>query len=588
MPFQKLSAFYRPFLPALWLSMAMMALYSATILVSPHLTADLLNQVIGQRRWAELALIVPGLVGLAVFGGAFQYGQSVVGQEFGQKCTFHLRQALYRRLQFHDFAFYDREHTGNLMQRLTGDVEAFRMFLTLGMVDASTFLFNLLFGIIAMATLSVPLTLITLAFMPFLGATVLRFDRRVRPTYTLIRQAMARLQTVVQENIAGVRTVKSFAREEHEIATFDAANDEYRQRQLDAAYQQAHYIPLMQLVGNLGVVALLWYGGQAVIAHRLSLGNLVAFFGLVVFLTGPIQQLGFLVNLYAQASASEHRLMDILDRNDLVTDLPGAQVLEPALARGDVEFRHVSFRHPGQDGGAQALTDVSFSVPAGTVVGLLGKTGSGKSALVNLIPRFYDVSSGEVRVDGRDVREWTLASLRRQIGVVPNETFLFSASVKDNIVYGRTGASMAEVREAARLAEADGFISELPDRYDTLVGERGLGLSGGQRQRVALARALLFDPRILILDDATSSVDMETEFAIQQALRRVMAGRTTFIIAHRLSSLRRAHLILVLDGGRVVERGTHDQLVRQDGLYREIFEVQFRDRPNVGAAVGGE
>ncbi len=421
--------------------------------------------------------------------------------------------------------------------------------------------------------------------LPFLALTCIRYDRTVRPTYTLIRQSMSRLQTVVQESIMGVRTVKSFAREPYEIASFTEVNELYRERNILAATQSARYQPLIQLISNLGAVGVVWYGGLEVIHGQLSLGALVAFLGVLAYLTSPVQMLGFLVNLYAQAAASERRLLEIFDTPDPVTDHAGAAALGPSEARGHVRLRAVGVRYAGGSS-LPALHDVDLDAPPGTVIALLGKTGSGKSTLVNLIPRFYDVAEGQVLVDGRDVREWTLHSLRRQIGVVPGETFLFSASLFENISYGRPDATQEDVEEAARLAEAAEFIEEMPSRYETIVGERGLGLSGGQRQRVALARALLFDPRILILDDASSSVDMETEYRIQKTLGRVMRGRTTFIIAHRLNSLRRADEILVLDSGRVVDRGRHDDLIRRDGLYREIYEMQFRDRDVVAPVVG--
>ncbi len=580
--FGRLSQFYRPYVRTLYLSLLLMGLFSTGILVTPYLTKALINGVIQGHDWGELGWLVAALPSVALVTGVFSYFQQRAGQDFGQKCTFELRQALYRRLQSHDYRYYDREHTGNLMQRLTGDVEAFRMFLNQGVNDFTSFVFNIVFALVVMLTMSWKLTLVTVAFLPFLSIAVMRFDRTVRPTYTSIRQAMSRLQTVVQENIMGVRTVKSFAREDYEIGTFAEANQTYRARNILVAVQQSRYQPLMQAIGNVGTVALLWYGGTLVITGHLSLGALVAFLGLTAYLTGPVQSLGFLVNLYAQAAASERRLVEVLETPDAVSDLPGATRLDPASVKGHVRFEGVTVRYSGT-GRQKALTDIHFDAPAGSVVGLLGRTGSGKTSLVNLIPRFYDASEGQVLVDGRDVRSWTLASLRRQIGVVPGETFLFSASVFENIAYGRPDASLDDVKRAARMAEADEFIDTLPHGYDTIVGERGLGLSGGQRQRVALARALLFDPRILILDDATASVDLETEYRIQKTLERVMRERTTFIIAHRISSLRRADQILVLEGGRIVECGTHDELIRRDGLYREIYEIQFRDRKALGA-----
>jgi ATP-binding cassette subfamily B protein len=586
----KLRTFCEAYRWTLYVSVVMLALLTATNLVVPYLTKALINDVLGAHHWRELWFIAAAVPSLAFVGGLLNFGQSYYSSLFGQKCTYRLREALYARLQYHGFEYYDREHTGNLMQRLTGDVEAWRMYLSQGIISAWNFVFNVGFGLVVMFSLDARLTLLTLVFMPFLGVVVLRFDQKVRPIYTEIRRVMSRLQTVVQENIVGVRVVKAFAREEFELQKFRVENEAYLRTNLWAGYQQALNIPLMQLLGNLSAVLLLWYGGMQVVHGRLSLGAVVAFFGLLGYLTGPTQQLGFLVNLYAQSHAAEERLLEILDTPDLVRDRPGAVPLAAATARGHVRFEHVTFRYPGAKG--PALVDVSLDAPPGSVIALLGTTGAGKTTLVNLIPRFYDCERGQVLVDGRDVREWTLGSLRRQVGFVPGETFLFSASVFENITYGRRNATLEEVRRAAAMAQADEFIMQLPDGYDTVVGERGLGLSGGQRQRIAIARALLYAPRILVLDDATSSVDLETEYEIQQALEAAMAGRTTFIIAHRLSSLRRADEIIVLDHGRVLERGRHEELVRGHGLYRELFDIQFQDRdmlrahPGTGGKVG--
>jgi ATP-binding cassette subfamily B multidrug efflux pump len=580
--FRRLARFYQPYILSLYLSLFLMGLYSAGLLITPYITEHIVNGLVHRLPLAALWTYLAALPAIALVAGVFGYLQQYVGQDFGQKCVFALRQALYRRLEAHDYAYYDTEHTGNLMQRLTGDVEAFRMFLTQGTRNAASVVYNFAFALIVMLSLSWQLTVISLAFVPILIYTAIRFDREIRPTYTAIRRAMSRMQTVVQESIMGVRTVKSFAREAYELATFEQVNETYRERNLLAVQKQARYQPFMQLVANLGAVALLAVGGYDVIHHTLSLGALVAFLGVLGFLVGPVQELGWLVNLYAQAGASETRLLEILDKPDHIYDLPEAVPLTPERARGHVTFEHVTVIYPGTT--KPALEDVTFDAPPGTVVGILGRTGAGKSTLVNLIPRFYDPTSGVVRVDGEDVRHWTLASLRRQIGVVPNDTFLFSASIYENIAYGRPDATPDLVRRAAELAEAAEFIDELPDQYQTVVGERGLGLSGGQKQRIALARALLYDPKILILDDSTSSVDMETEYRIQKTLSSLMRQRTTFIIAHRISSIRRADLILVLDGGRIVERGRHEDLVRAGGLYQEIYEAQFRDRSRLAGS----
>lgn len=574
--FGKLRSYCLPYRWTLYVAVVTLGLVTITNLMVPYLTKALFNDVLGRHQWREVWWIVGAVPALALIGGVFNFIQGYLSGLFGQKSTFALRQALYTRLQYHGFEYYDREHTGNLMQRLTGDVEAWRMYLSQGLISGFNFLFNVGFGLVVMFTLNVRLTLLTLVFMPFLAVAVLRFDQQVRPVYTLIRRAASRLQTVVQENIMAIRVVKTFAREPFEMQKFEERNREYGRRNIDAGNSQARYIPLMQWIGNLSAVVLLWVGGAQVISGQTSIGALVAFFGLLGYLTGPTQQLGFLVNLFAQSAAAEQRLLEILETPDAVRDRPGAVPLLLERARGHVRLEGVTFRFPGMQG-PPALKDVSLDAPPGKVIALVGPTGSGKSSLVSLIPRFYECQQGRVLVDGCDVKDWTITSLRRQVGMVPGETFLFSASVFENLSYGRRDATLAEVRRAARIAAADDFIMEMPEGYETIVGERGLGLSGGQKQRVALARALLYDPRILVFDDATSSVDMETEYEIQQALQAAMAGRTTFIIAHRLSSVRRADEILVLDRGMVVERGHHDDLLRRGGLYREIFDIQFRD-----------
>lgn len=586
----KLRAFCVPNRWTLYLSVVALGLLTAANLVVPYLTKALINTVLKGRDWAVLWPLVGALLALAAVGAVLNFVQGYYSGLFGQKATFRLREALYARLQYHGFEYYDREHTGNLMQRLTGDVEAWRMYLSQGLISACNFLFNVGFGLVVMFTLDWRLTLLTLVFLPFLGGVVVRFDQRVRPVYTEIRQAMSRLQTVVQENIMGVRAVKSFARESFELEKFRATNTEYGRRNVVAGNYQAAYIPLMQLLGNLSAVVLLWYGGEQVIQGRVSVGAVVAFFGLLGYLTGPTQQLGFLVNLYAQSSAAELRLLEILETPDIVRDRPGAVELTAEQARGHVRLEGVTLRYPGGRG-EPALRDITLDAAPGRVVALLGPTGAGKTSLVGLIPRFYECQEGRVLLDGRDVRDWTVQSLRRQVGVVFGETFLFSASIAENISYGRRDVGPEAVRRAAQLARADGFIAELPEGYETVVGERGMGLSGGQKQRIAIARAVLYDPRVLILDDATSSVDLETEYEIQEALQSAMRGRTTLIIAHRLSSLRRADEILVLERGRIVQRGRHEALLAQGGLYREIYDIQFRDadilRTRMGQGVQG-
>ncbi|MBE3589621.1 MAG: ABC transporter ATP-binding protein [Firmicutes bacterium] len=570
--FARLRRFYWPYRWTLLLAVASMGLLTAIGIIRPYLTKWLIDDVIRGGRMDLLWPIGLAVVAVALVRGIFNYGRQYLGEWAGQKTVYVLRAALYEKLQQLSFTFYDHAKTGDLMSRLTMDLDAFRMLFAQGFVFIMDFFFMVGFGMIAMWLMSPRLTLVTFALMPFLAVAVLRFDRRIRPAYAAIRESLSRLTTVVQENITGIRTVKSFAREEHEVDRFHEQNRDFALKNVVATDLIATYIPIMEAIGNLSATLLLWYGGRLVIRHELTLGELVAFFSLIGYLIWPLRELGFLVNLVEQAQAAGVRLLEILEAPPHVASPPRPVVVR--RPRGAVRFEGVAFRYSD---GPVVLEDIELDAPAGKTVALLGATGSGKTTLVSLIPRFYDVTRGRVCVDGVDVRRWDLHALRSQVGFVLSDTFLFSASIRENIAYGRPGASQAEIERAARLAQAHEFIRELPHGYDTVVGERGLGLSGGQKQRIAIARAILADPRILVLDDATSSVDMETEYLIQQALEELMEGRTTFIIAHRLSSLRRADEILVLDRGRIVERGRHEELLLRGGIYRQVYDVQFRD-----------
>jgi ATP-binding cassette subfamily B protein len=424
------------------------------------------------------------------------------------------------------------------------------------------------------------LTVMTFAMIPILGYVAIRFEQNIHPVFRSIRSAVGRLTVRVQENITGVRTVKSFAREPFEINKFVKENVDYRDNHLQLAGVWAKYFPLIEFIANLSVAAMLLVGGWRVINGSLSLGDLVALSGMLGLIVAPLWTLGFQINNYTQSKASGERLLELLNQPISVKNTKNSLELDADVVKGHIRYEDVSFRYANRDDLPSALLGFNLDAPAGSVIGLLGGTGSGKSTAVGLLLRAYDVGEGSVTLDGVDVRHIDLASLRGQIAIVFQESFLFSTTIKENISYGFPDASQEEIEEAARLAQADGFIRELPLGYDTIVGERGMGLSGGQKQRIAIARALLGKPKILILDDATSALDMETENEIQTAIRQVMAGRTVFMIAHRISSLRRADEIIVLDRGHTIQRGTHERLVRQPGLYRETYRIQYADRPD--------
>ncbi|MDP4171716.1 MAG: ABC transporter ATP-binding protein, partial [Bacillota bacterium] len=424
---------------------------------------------------------------------------------------------------------------------------------------------------------SISLTFVTLSTLPFLAVVVYKFDKAVHPAFRGIRKSFGRLNTKVQENISGINTVKSLSREQFEIGKFNDSNKEYKNEFLFTSNIWAKYFPLMEFLGNISVVLLLAYGGYKVISGELKPGELVAFYSLVWYIMWPIMNLGFVVNLFSQAKASGERLVEVLEAENEIIEVNAPVTKEKLI--GDVEFQNVTLRYGTED--QEALKDISFKAEPGKVIGLIGSTGSGKTSITQMLTRFYEPAEGKVLIDGIDVKEYSLESLRGKIGFVLQESFLFSSSIKANISYGNPNATMDEIIAAAKRAQAHDFIMELPDGYDTLLGERGMGLSGGQKQRISIARAFCINPSILILDDATSAVDMETEFRIQMALKEAMEGRTTFIIAHRISSLKNADEILVLDNGRIVERGVHEDLIHQNGLYQRIYDIQFKDQKKV-------
>ncbi|WP_067618022.1 ABC transporter ATP-binding protein [Alicyclobacillus acidiphilus] len=568
--YRRLRRFYRPYLPLLYVSLSLMLLTTALQLAYPYLLKMIVNRVVIGHQFGELLPLSAAILVAALIKGVFNFTQAYLAQVFGSRTSFDLRNALYKKLNHQPFSYYDRIHTGDLMSRMTADLDAVRMFFAFGINNLMSIVLIVFMGIGLMLSMNWVLALVLTALMPILAVTALRFNSRLHPVFQNVRRALGRLNSGVQENLMGMRTVKSFAKEPFEIDKFNERNNAYYDANMDATKLWRTFFPFIEFVGNIGVVLILMVGGWLVMSQRMNLGDLIAFLSVVWYMIWPMSQLGFYLNNWTQATAASERLLEILEYPD---DFDAETEHVSKEMQGRVEFRNVSVKF----GDKNVLSNIDFVAEPGQTIALLGLTGAGKSTLTSLIARFRDASEGQVLIDGIDVKEWDRHRLRSQIGVVFQEPFLFSTTIFANIAYGRPNASVEEVERAARVADAAEFIDALPEGYMTLVGERGLGLSGGQKQRVALARAILLNPSILILDDATSAVDMETEYEIQQALQQVMEGRTTFIIAHRISSLKRADQILVLDDGKIVQRGTHDELANQEGLYQEIFRMQFQD-----------
>ena len=557
-----------------------LAIATALGLVYPLLLRTLIDDMIVPGEYAGVTGLAFGAVGIIIVKASFQYVHGFSGSRVGNRLAYRLRNSCYEKLQQLSFTYYDSARTGDLMSRLTADIEGIRNFIGFGLAQLLNTAFLLLFGFTMMFTIDWKLTLAIVAIVPVIGYVAIRFEQNIHPVFRSIRVAVSRLTVSVQENITGVRTVKSFAREPFELKKFASGNEDYRDKHLKLAGVWARYFPIIEFIANLSVAALLLIGGWRVIHGSLTLGSLVAMSGMLGMVVAPLWGLGFQINNYTQSKASGERLLELMNQPIGVKNAEQSLVLEEGTFQGHIRFDDVSFRYANRPNQPSALIGFQLDVPPGSVVGLLGGTGSGKTSAVSLLLRAYDVGEGAVTIDGVDVRHIELTSLREQMAIVFQESFLFSATIKENICYGNPGATLGEIEEAARLAQADGFIRELPLGYETIVGERGMGLSGGQKQRIAIARALLRKPQVLILDDATSALDMETEHLIQQSIRQVMAGRTVFVIAHRISSLRHADEIVVLDRGRIVQRGVHDKLIKQPGLYRETYRIQYADRPD--------
>ncbi len=558
------------------------ALLVATLaqLAVPILVQNMIDAVtqagtsLGDRAVAEgLILNAAALILLfAALRGVFSFLQAFFSETTSQGLAFDLRNAIFTKIQRLSFSYYDQNQTGQLMIRATDDVERLRGFIAQGLLMAAQSLLLLIGAMTVLAFTNFQLTLVVLPLLPVALVVFMFFGRISQPLFKVVQQRLSTLNTILQENMAGLKVVKSFARETYEERRFDAAATALMEQQIKVNRTFAFLFPIVFLVAQIGQASILYFGGRQILGGTLDLGAYQKFSLYLVYVFFPLGQLGFVISMMAQASVSAGRIFELLDAKSEITDQPDARTLPPITGR--VEFRDVTFRYLNGD---PVLQGVSFVVEPGQTVALLGATGSGKTSIINLLPRFYDVSQGAVLIDGQDVREVMIDSLRSQIGLVLQETNLFSGTIRDNIAFGRPDASDAEVIAAAKAAAVHDFAEGFPDGYNTRVGERGVTLSGGQKQRVAIARALLLNPRLLILDDSTSSVDVQTEVNIQQALDRLMHGRTSFVIAQRISTVQSADMILVLDQGRIAASGTHAELLESSPIYCEIYSSQLVD-----------
>jgi ATP-binding cassette subfamily B protein len=573
-PLLRLREFVRPYRKQTTFALLTLVLITAINLIVPAIVRVVIDEGLVRGEARIMVYSALAILGIGILRAALVYLQRFLSEWIASHIGYDLRNRLYDHIQHLPFSFHDHAQTGQLISRSIEDVRSVERFTGSGIIEL-LHLILLLVGIVTLLFLQ-NARLAAIALLPMIPLVWITagFGRRIGDFFLAVDNTLGELSSRLQENVTGVQVVRAFAREPYEMQRFEQSNRTLFNARLTVIGEWAKVMPSSQFLVTLGTILILWFGGQMVLRGEMTIGEVVAFNSYLLMLSAPAQQLTWLVNMAGEAVAGVQRAFEVLDLDPDIQSPPDAIVLPPLSGR--VEFRGVTFHYSGE--AARALEDIELEVYPNQVIALIGPTGSGKTSLVNLIPRFYDISRGEVRVDGYDVRQVDLVSLRRQVGIVLQSSLLFSTTIRENIAYGRPDASLEEIERAAKAAQAHEFILSFPEGYETVVGERGVTLSGGQRQRVAIARAVLMDPRILILDDSTSSVDTQTERLIQKALEKIMEGRTTFVIAHRLSTVRRADLILVMDQGRIVERGKHRDLLDQDGLYREIYDLQLRDQ----------
>lgn len=546
-------------------------------MINPLLAGKIVDDVIVGGKEGLLIPILLGMIAVVVLKGIVCYSYQLNFEKVSQGIIMEMRMQTYKKLMALDFEYYNTTRTGDIMARMTGDTDAVRHFISWVIYNIIANISTFIFAIVSMAAVNVPLTLIMCVICPFIAFYTIKMRRSISPVFGEVRDAYSKLNSVVQENISGNRVVKAFSSEDHEIEKFEVQNKHYRDINIKTTTITGKYMPRLDfLAGSLSAIMIL-VGGVFVIKGQMTIGDLVVFNGLLWALNNPMRSAGMLINDTERFMISGERMCELLDTEPRIKNHKDNVKVE--RIQGDIVFDHVSFKYEDVD----ALRDISFEVKAGQTVGIIGQTGAGKSTLMNLICRFYECTSGKVLIDGMDVRRYHLRQLRDQIAIAMQDIFLFSDTIESNIAYGMPHATPERIRQIASIAEADGFIRNMPEGYETVVGERGVGLSGGQKQRIALARAILKDPSILILDDTTSAVDMETELKIQKEVTSISNKRTTFIIAHRISSVQRADQILVMERGRLIESGTHEELIAKKGYYYEVYQNQSGNFEEEGA-----
>jgi ATP-binding cassette subfamily B multidrug efflux pump len=553
----------------LFLGLSLALIVSILNMLNPYFAGKIVDKVIYRHQLGLIWPLLGSMVGVTVVKTVIRYNYQFMFERISQSVIFTLREQLYDRLHQLDFSFFDKTKTGDIMARMTGDLEAVRHFTAWVIYVIFENITILLFAIGFMFYINPLLALAMLAVTPIIGFFAYRLSYAVKPTFSDIRGQFARLNSVVQENISGNRVVKAFAKEEYEIEKFSVENVAFKEKNLISSSVWEKYLPVLDSLAGVLTVEMILIGGIMVINGSLSYGELVTFNSLLWALNNPMRMAGWLINDVQRFIASAEKVEDLLKTEPNITN--DDNKIKVKSLKGIVEFNHVNFRYDDE----QVLKNINFRVRPGQTVGIIGPTGAGKSTLVNLLCRFYDAGSGEIKVDGIDVKKWDIHKLRESTAMVMQDIFLFSDTIEGNIAYGNPDASFESVQSAAKMADAHEFISKLPEGYDTIIGERGVGLSGGQRQRIALARAILKDPEILILDDTTSSVDMETEHRIQKMLKSILHEKTCFIIAHRISSVKEADLILVMQNGSIIESGKHEQLLKKKGYYFNVFNNQY-------------